>query len=152
MTLLFAFGWITKKIDGVFYDLFVFLFLDLLRFGVEGAFSYHSLRVCAGVCVLCTAAACGLCVCGLEWISVVSPDGTDMPPVCWCLSASCWNSTRFSSPSIWADEITRRKHTAPLVVVKTEDSLNGLFVFDQNHISHSLRWIYWYSLLQLSVG
>lgn len=116
---------------------------------------------CVQVCVLCTAAACGSCVCGLEWISAVCPDGTDMPPVCWCLSASCWNSTRFRPPSIWADEITRLRAPtrlgelglwSDLVVVKTGDSLNSLFVFDQNHISHSLSWIYWYSLLQLSVA
>lgn len=64
MTLLFAFRWITKKIDGVFYELFVFLFWQwLTEVFVQGALCQKPLPqgVCRHVCV-CNAAACGSCV------------------------------------------------------------------------------------------
>lgn len=145
-----------QKIDGVFYKLFVFLFW-LTELCVQGALKSHGLRVCAGKCVLCMAAACGLCVYSLEWVCVVSLGSSDTPPVCWCLSASCWNLTRFSVQPVWTDEITRRKHTAlspphavvcalrswsDLVRVKNDDSLKSLFVFYQNHICHCFSRIF----------
>lgn len=54
MTLLFAFRWITKKIDGVFYELFVFLFWQwVTEVFVQGALCQNPLPqgVCRLVCV-----------------------------------------------------------------------------------------------------
>lgn len=143
-----------QKIDGVFYKLFVFLFW-LTEVCVQGALkSQWPQGVCRQVCAMygsCLWFMCvqfGISLCGQLWSR---DESSDMPPVRWCLSATCWNSTGFSVQPVWTDKITRHKHGVlgpPDAVVceflswsdldkgKKDNSPKSLFVFCQNHICH----------------
>lgn len=112
MTLLFAPRWITKKIDGVFYELFVAL-LSMTHWGfIQGALCQNR---CLGPCVKVCVHFC-VCVRILEQVHAVRAGTTNMPSVCWFLSGSCWNQTGCCVQPVWADEITREpnhKHKPP---------------------------------------
>lgn len=159
MTLLFAFRWITKKIDGVFYELFVFLF-----WLTEVCVNSHRLRVCVmyGCCLSFMCVQFGMSLCGQRWedwhatsvlmfISLLLKFDTVQRSAClnWWDNTPQTHGSESSPPlrfvSSWSDLVGANG-------VKNDASLKSLFVFDRNQISHSLSRIYWYSLLELSVS
>lgn len=178
MTLLLEFRWITKKIDGVFYELFVFLFWQpITEIFLQGALCQNPLPqgMWGGcVCVIYNRCLWFKCVqFGMSPCGQIAEHRNATSVLIFISLMLKLDTVQCSACLYWWDN-TRRRHTPPpphphptevwehwyrsdlvgMNEVKNDELglPRSVFVFDQNEIHHSFITIYLHSLHELWVS